>query len=133
MKINSICRKVVISALCLSLFSIVTLPSTAYARRTPVVPQVINPVSFETNKNVKIYKSNVSGSSYGWKLLLVIKISRPEYNEAVNNLWKNAGILDSERDKYQLVNIRQEQGTAWGIIICGQNYLTVTADVAISV
>ncbi len=132
MGIKSICKKVAVSALCVSLLSIAVLPSITYARRAQNQPEVVNPVSFETNRSVKVYKSNISGSSYGWKLLLVIKISRPSYNEAVDDLWNNAGIPKADRTKYELVNIRQEQGTAWGVIVCGQNYLTIIADIAIS-
>ena len=133
MKINSVCKKVTLLALCVSLLSIIMLPSETFAgRRRAAADQapVVNPVSFRTDGKVKLYQSNVSGSSYGWKILLFIKISTPNYNEAVDNLWENAGIPEGERHKYQLVNIRQTVGTAWGIILCGQNYLTVIADVA---
>ena len=129
MKVKSNLKKFVVSAFCFSLLGIAMLSSTAYARRAAPT-QIVNPVSFETNKNVKVFKSNVSGTSYGWKILIAIRISRPGYNEAVNKLWENADIPVSERTKYQLVNIRQEEGTDWGIMICGQNYLTVTADIA---
>ncbi len=136
MSINSVWKKVTISALCFSLLSIAMLPSMTYAGRSRAAPAqapVINPVTFETNREVKVYRSNVSGSSYGWKIILFIKISSPDYNDAVNDLWENAGVSEADRGKYQLVNIRQTVGTSWGIILCGQNYLTVTADVAVSI
>ena len=129
MKTSSILKKISVTILCVSLFGITMLPAIGNARNA-VPQQVVNPVSFASKKNVEIYKSDVSGSSYGWKVILFIRISRPDYNEAVNNLWKNAGIPSAERDKYQLVNIREQTGTDWGVIVCGQNYLTVTADIA---
>ncbi|MCP4181632.1 MAG: hypothetical protein GY756_28030 [bacterium] len=100
--------------------------TTAFARVE--YGPVVNPVSF-VGKDISIYKSAVSGSSYGWKLLCAIKLSSPSYTDAINNLWENAGVPESERAKYELVNIRQSTGTEWGIGLCGQNYLTVKADI----
>ncbi|HJO93291.1 MAG TPA: hypothetical protein QF753_07820 [Victivallales bacterium] len=122
-KINNKPILVVLFSLILS-FSFIS--TSAYARVT--YGPVVNPVSF-AGKDISIYKSAVSGSSYGWKILVAFKISSPSYNEAVDNLWKNAGIPESERSKYELVNIRQAIGTEWGILLCGQNYLTVKADI----
>ncbi|HJO92984.1 MAG TPA: hypothetical protein QF753_06270 [Victivallales bacterium] len=107
--------------------SICFLTETSIARSRTIGP-IINPVTF-TGRDINICRSSISGSSYGWKVLCAIPLSTPDYNTAVNNLWKNSGIPKSERGNYELVNIRETKGTDWGIIITGQDYLNVTADI----
>ncbi|HJO93964.1 MAG TPA: hypothetical protein QF753_11225 [Victivallales bacterium] len=97
--------------------------------RERVAPQIINPVSF-TNKDLEISQSCIAGSSYAWKLFCVIPLGRPDYNVAVKDLWKNSRIPKSEQSEYELVNIRTMRGTEWGVVVTGQTYLTVVADIA---
>jgi hypothetical protein len=126
MRSNNVCSKPILVILFSLIVSLSFMSTTAFAR--VAYGPVVNPVSF-SGKDISVYKSAVSGSSYGWKILLAFKISSPSYNEALDNLWKNAGIPKADRGKYELVNIRQATGTEWGIIVCGQNYLTVKADI----
>jgi len=71
--------------------------------------------------------STVTGTSYGWDVLF-IKIIGANYSEAVQNLWDNSGIPAEQRMNYRLENLRVEKGTSWGVIVVGQLYLTVSAD-----
>ncbi|MCP4178390.1 MAG: hypothetical protein GY756_11540 [bacterium] len=89
---------------------------------------ILNPVNLHS-KNVHTYKSYVSGSSYSWKLLCAIPLSRPSHKTAIKNLWKNSGISKTDQNKYDLVNIRTTRGTDWSIVWCGEDYLTITASI----
>ena len=78
--------------------------------------------------NYIILKGNAIGSSYGWDFCL-LKIVGTNYADAIEDLWKKSGIPSSERGQCSLVNIRSAKGTLWGVILIGQTYLTVTADI----
>lgn len=92
--------------------------------------QVVNPITYSVStQKMNFYKSEVSGTSYGWKIAVAIEIIAPSYQEAMQKLWENSGIPSSEQKNYTLVNIKETRGTAWGAIIVGQNYLTITADI----
>lgn len=71
--------------------------------------------------------STLTGTSYGWDVCF-IKVIGVNYSEAVQNLWENSGIPAEQRMNYRLENVRVEKGTSWGIILVGQPYLTVSAD-----
>ncbi len=115
--------QVVLISLILGLCFISTV---GYARE--VYGPVVNPLTFQ-GKDTRVYMSSASGTSYGWKILCIFRVSRPGYEAAINKLWKNAGIPNSDKRKYRLVNIRESTGTDWGVILFGQNYLTVNADI----
>jgi hypothetical protein len=121
-------RKVLFVSIFSLLLCSMFLEPSLIARRRRAIPRIINPVSFNS-KNIEIYLSCVSGRSYGWKLLCALALSRPDYNTAIKNLWKNSGIPIAEQSKYELVNIREIKGTEWGVIVTGQDYLTVIADI----
>ena len=88
-----------------------------------------HPVNFPS-KEYTLYAKDVSGICYSWKLLTCIPISTPRYSEAINEIWDKSEIPMKDRKNYVLVNIKQRYGTDWSILLIGENYLSVTADIA---
>ena len=81
------------------------------------------------NDEYKIYKSDVTGASYGWKFLCFLAISTPNYAESLDKMWSESGIQISERKNYKIVNLNENWGTSWTILLIGQNYLKLTGDI----
>lgn len=92
--------------------------------------------TYKTGKQVtfpdpsyKLYKPHITGSSYGWKFLMILPLATPNYANALSSIWEQANIPVKERRYYELVNLTENWGTSWTAIIIGQNYLKLTADV----
>jgi hypothetical protein len=104
------------------------LSTLLFASCVNIPTEVKNPVKFP-DKSYEIYAKDVTGMSYGWKLFSCIPIGHTKYTEAIDEIWKKSELPISKRQGYTLVNIKQRYGTDWGIIVIGQNYLSVTADI----
>jgi len=109
--------------------SLITLSLSSCRHRSQYYPgqNAFQQQLADTN-NYVVIKGNAVGTSYGWSVCL-IKVVGASYSQAIDNLWENAGISDSDRAGCSLVNIKVDKGTAWGVIVVGQTYITVTADI----
>jgi hypothetical protein len=85
-------------------------------------------MSFPNSKYTS-FISNIYGKSYGWKFICFFPLATPNYGKALEDLWKNSEIPMSERKYYKIVNMEENWGTSWTILLIGQNYLTVTGDI----
>jgi hypothetical protein len=118
--------KIVLSILAFALLCVASTSCHHKVRFDPVEKEFQKELS--NPDNYVILKGNAVGTSYGWDFCL-LKIVGINYAEAIEDLWKNSGIPANERGQCSLVNIRSAKGTYWGVIIIGQTYLTVTADI----
>jgi hypothetical protein len=120
-KTNSIVKTL---TLIFSLLTILMMSSCIHVPRDTQCP-----VTFPS-KEYSLYATDISGMSYGWKLFCCIPAGNPKYVKTIESIWKKSEIPMSERKNYTLVNIKQRYGTDWSVLLIGQNYLSVTADIA---
>ena len=118
--------KSIVKALTL-VFSLLTILMVSGCIHVPRDTQ--RPVSFPSEAYA-LYAKDISGMSYGWKIACCIPAANPKYAEAVDSIWQQSQIPMSERKDYTLVNVKQRYGTDWSVLLVGQNYLSVTADIA---
>ncbi len=109
--------------------SLITLSSSSCRHRSQYYPgqNAFQQQLADTN-NYAVVKWSAVGTSYGWSVCF-IKVVGFSYSQAIENLWENSGISASDRVGCSLVNIKVDKGTYWGVILIGQTYITVTADV----
>jgi hypothetical protein len=77
--------------------------------------------------NHRMLKSNLVGSSYGANLLGIFPVALPRYNEAMDQIYAQAGNLDGK--KIVLANATMERNALWLILLTWRT-LTVRTDIA---
>lgn len=111
----------------------ILLPISFVSCRSPE-NNTINPVAKAYEKHINdpnnytVLLGHAEGTSYGWNFCF-FKVVGVSYSEAVKNLWKNSSLTPEERSGCTLVNVKKHKGTYWSVLVTGQTYMTVTADV----
>ena len=77
--------------------------------------------------NHRMLKSNLVGKSYGGNLLGIFPVALPRYNEAMDQIYAQAGNLDGK--KIVLANATMERNALWLILLTWRT-LTVRTDIA---
>jgi hypothetical protein len=77
--------------------------------------------------NHRMIKSNLVGTSYGFNLLGILPLALPRYNEAMDQIYLQAGNLDGK--KIVLANATMERTAIW-LILFSVRSLTVRTDIA---
>ena len=77
--------------------------------------------------NHRMIKSNLVGTSYGFNLLGILPLALPRYNEAMDQIYAQAGNLDGK--KIVLANATMERTALW-LILFSVRSLTVRTDIA---
>jgi hypothetical protein len=80
-----------------------------------------------TKINHRMLKSNLVGKSYGGNLLGIFPVALPRYNEAMDQIYAQAGNLDGK--KIVLANATMERNALW-LILFTVRTLTVRTDIA---
>ena len=114
-------RVFVLSLITVSLIALTWLSSSCRHHEATIE----NPANLA---NYTVVDGHAQGKAYGWDVLL-IKVAECQYADAVQNLWENSGLSPEEQAKCTLVNIQVQKGTEWGIILVGQTYISVEADI----
>jgi hypothetical protein len=73
-----------------------------------------------------VVKANAIGTSSGFKLFCFIPFAAPTYNEAMSNLYKEAGITEGRAQT--LTNVTQENSNLY-LLLFSIPKLTIRADV----
>ena len=114
-------KKYYIFAVSLSLFLIVGCTSVG-----PLPQATMSSVEL-AKVNHRMIKSNLVGKSYGGNLLGILPVALPRYNEAMDQIYAQAGNLDGK--KTVLANATMERNALW-LILFTVRTLTVRTDIA---
>jgi len=91
------------------------------------LPQATMTSADLTKLNHRMIKSNLVGTSYGFNLLGILPLALPRYNEAMDQIYSQAGNLDGK--KTVLANATMERTAIW-LVLFSIRSLTVRTDIA---